>query len=126
MSPLPDSLRGLGKIRTTAARKLSTLISSIVPASGFFLMSFVVCERGPFTVAMWLSITAMATANSGYLANPIDIAPNFAGTVMAVSETVTVIPGIMVPIVVGLLSTAYVRLYKHNKSESFTSNFERA
>lgn len=39
----------------------------------------------------------------GFLSNHIDIAPNYAGSLMAITNTVATIPGILVPLFVGKL-----------------------
>lgn len=44
----------------------------------------------------------------GFLSNHIDIAPNFAGTLMALTNTVATIPGIVVPVFVGQLTAVDV------------------
>lgn len=47
---------------------------------------------------------------SGFLSNHIDIAPNFAGTLMAITNTAATIPGIIVPIFVGRITHGNVGL----------------
>jgi ACS family sodium-dependent inorganic phosphate cotransporter len=53
---------------------------------------------------MGLAITSIGGMFSGFLSNHIDIAPNFAGSLMAVTNTVATIPGIIVPIFVGWIT----------------------
>ena len=53
---------------------------------------------------------------SGYLANHIDIAPSFAGTLMGITNTFATVPGIVVPSFVGYITYGNVRffLYQYN------------
>lgn len=45
---------------------------------------------------------------SGFLSNHIDIAPNYAGTLVALTNTVATLPGIIVPIFVGFITKGNV------------------
>lgn len=45
----------------------------------------------------WISI-------AGFLSNHIDIAPNYAGTLMAITNTAATLPGIIMPIFVGAIT----------------------
>lgn len=47
----------------------------------------------------------------GFLSNHIDIAPNYAGTLVAITNTVATIPGIVVPVFVGKLTETDVSFY---------------
>lgn len=62
-------------------------------------------------VLMTSAITAIGGMFSGFLANHIDISPNFAGTLMGITNTVATIPGIAVPFVVNALTTRDVSLF---------------
>lgn len=65
-------------------------------------------------VLMTLAVTSVGGMFSGFLSNHIDIAPNFAGTLMAITNTVATIPGIVVPIFVGKLTESDVSKSKVN------------
>ncbi|XP_017768986.1 PREDICTED: putative inorganic phosphate cotransporter [Nicrophorus vespilloides] len=98
-----DVLRGKGVIDTTRARKIATLIASVVPAFCFLLLSYIGCQKIVAVVLMTLAVTAVGGMFCGFLSNHIDIAPNYAGTLMALTNTAATIPGIIVPIFVGKL-----------------------
>lgn len=59
---------------------------------------------------MTLAITAIGGMFCGFLSNHIDIAPNFAGTLVGITNTVATIPGIAVPFVVSAFTTRDVSL----------------
>lgn len=64
-----------------------------------------------FTLGMGL----MGTFYSGIKANSLDIAPNYAGVIMAIANGTGSLAGVIGPYIVGLLTP--------NVSESFTSKF---
>lgn len=69
----------------------------------FIVLSYIGCERVVAVILMTIAVTSVGGMFSGFLSNHIDIAPNFAGTLMALTNTVATIPGIVVPIFVGKL-----------------------
>ncbi|XP_039756356.1 sialin [Pararge aegeria] len=99
-----DWLRGKSYITTTTARKVGTLFASAVPAVCLLGLCYVGCNRGLAVALTALGVTAIGGMFCGFLSNHIDIAPNFAGTLMAMTNTVATIPGIVVPIFVGVLT----------------------
>ncbi|XP_013140918.1 PREDICTED: sialin [Papilio polytes] len=99
-----DWLRGRNIITTTTARKIGTLFASLVPAACLLALCYVGCARGAAVALTALGVTCIGGMFCGFLSNHIDIAPNFAGTLMALTNTVATIPGIVVPIFVGILT----------------------
>lgn len=53
---------------------------------------------------MTVGITSIGGMFCGFLSNHIDIAPNYAGTLMAITNTAATLPGIIVPIFVGQIT----------------------
>lgn len=111
-----DVLRGKGKISTTWARKVATLAAATIPMICFISLCFVECDRSLAIALMTIAVTFTGGMFCGYLGNHIDIAPNFAGTLVALTNTVATIPGILVPIIVGVLTDGDV-----SHSQLFTS-----
>ncbi|XP_030764392.1 sialin-like [Sitophilus oryzae] len=103
LSKTLDTLREKKKISTTAARKIATGFASIVPLACFLVLCYVE-HRTLAVVLMTVATTAIGGIFCGFLSNHIDIAPNFAGTLVALTNSAATIPGIMVPIVVGKLT----------------------
>ncbi|XP_049876093.1 sialin [Pectinophora gossypiella] len=99
-----DWLRSKGRITTTTARKIGTLFASAVPAACLLALCYIGCNRGAAVALMAIGVTCIGGMFCGFLSNHIDIAPNFAGTLMAMTNTVATIPGIVVPIFVGVLT----------------------
>ncbi|XP_061719219.1 sialin isoform X2 [Cydia pomonella] len=101
LSKTLDWLRGRGNITTTTARKIGTLFASVVPAICLLAVCYIGCNRAAAVALMAIGVTCVGGMFCGFLSNHIDIAPNFAGTLMAITNTIATIPGIVVPIFVG-------------------------
>jgi len=99
-----DTLRNKGIINTTTARKISTGLASVPPAIGLILVTYVGCNTGLAVALLTLSTMFVGGMYSGFLANHIDIAPPFAGTLMGITNTCATISGIVVPSVVGYIT----------------------
>lgn len=52
---------------------------------------------------MVIAVTSFGGMWSGFVSNHIDIAPNFAGTLMAMTNIIATLTGIIVPLFVGAL-----------------------
>ncbi|GAB0094293.1 major facilitator superfamily transporter 3 [Sergentomyia squamirostris] len=96
-----DTLRGRSMISTTTARKIATMFASVVPMFCLLALCFIGCERGAAVALMGIAITSIGGMFCGFLSNHIDIAPNYAGTLIAITNTAATIPGIIVPMFVG-------------------------
>jgi MFS transporter, ACS family, solute carrier family 17 (sodium-dependent inorganic phosphate cotransporter), other len=99
-----DALRSRGTINTTMARKIATLFASVVPMTCLLILCYIGCERMLAVLLMGIAITAIGGMFSGFLSNHIDIAPNYAGTLMALTNTMATLGGIIVPVFVGFIT----------------------
>jgi ACS family sodium-dependent inorganic phosphate cotransporter len=104
LSKILDTLLAKHKITATTARKVATWIASVIPMVCFIILCFIECQRELAVTLMTVAITSIGGMFCGFLSNHIDIAPKYAGTLMAVTNTVATIPGIVVPIIVGKLT----------------------
>ncbi|XP_024941551.1 putative inorganic phosphate cotransporter isoform X2 [Cephus cinctus] len=91
-------------VTITTSRKIGTLIASAVPAVCLLGVSYVGCNRALAVVLMTIGVTCIGGMYCGFLANHIDIGSNFAGTLVAITNTFGTIPGFVVPIFVGQLT----------------------
>ena len=62
------------------------------------------CDRNAAVALMALGTMFMAGKFCGFLSNHIDIASNYAGTLIALTNTFATIPGFIVPLFVGQLT----------------------
>ncbi|XP_066253902.1 sialin [Euwallacea similis] len=102
-SKVLDTFREKGLITTTTARKIATGVASLGPLVCFVLLCYIGGSVAG-VILMTLAVTAIGGMFSGFLSNHIDISPNFAGTLVAITNTVATIPGIAVPFVVNTLT----------------------
>lgn len=77
------------------------MIGSLLPALCFVGVSFAGCDRQAAVALMTLGTMFIAGMYCGFLSNHIDIASNYAGTLMALTNTAATIPGFIVPVFVG-------------------------
>lgn len=99
-----DYLIVKGYFRTTTIRKIFESISMLGPAFCLILVPFVGCDG---TAAVYLFVFSMAfygfsSGGDGPVA--LDMAPEFAGTVMGIVNAVTNVAGLFAPIAGGLLT----------------------
>lgn len=98
-----DTLKSKDIITITTARKIATGIASAVPLVCFVALCYVDSQVAGVAL-MTIAITGIGGMFCGFLSNHIDIAPNYAGTLVAVTNTVATIPGITVPMFVSALT----------------------
>jgi len=101
-------LRIPGKISTTVARKTATSICTLIPGVCLLVLCYIGCRHYEAVTVMSVGIVAMGSMFSGFLSNHIDIAPNFAGTLVALTNTAATLPGIIVPLFVGFVTKGNV------------------
>ena len=82
-----------GLISTTNARKLSVLISSVVPALSLLAICLVGKNVLAVVILTIIAVMFYGSMFSGVFSNQSDLAPNFAGTLMAVTNMLATIPG---------------------------------
>ena len=111
LSKTLDALRARGTLSTTWARKIATLIASVIPIGCLAAL----CHKGDSglsVILMGIGITSIGGMFCGFLSNHIDIAPNYAGTLMAITNTCATLPGIIMPIFVGAVTHGNVSKWK--------------
>lgn len=105
----------LGKISTTFARKTATSICTVIPGICLLILCYIGCRHYEAVSIMSVGIVAMGAMFSGFLSNHIDIAPNFAGTLVALTNTAATLPGIIVPLFVGFVTHGNVSVSKETR-----------
>ncbi|KAG5317248.1 S17A5 protein, partial [Pseudoatta argentina] len=87
----------------TVARKIAVFISTI-PASIFLvIIAYIGCARVTSTVLLTLSIIVCGAIFVGHLCNQNDLAPNYAGILMGITNTPGTISAFILPPIVGAL-----------------------
>uniref|UniRef100_A0A4W3HER2 Sialin n=1 Tax=Callorhinchus milii TaxID=7868 RepID=A0A4W3HER2_CALMI len=102
---LADFLRKRKICSTLAVRKIFTLLGTLMPATFLIAAGYVGCNYKAAIALLALSTTFASFNSSGFAVNHLDIAPQYAGFLMGVTNTFGTIPGILGPTVTGLLTT---------------------
>ncbi|CAC5407404.1 SLC17A5 [Mytilus coruscus] len=105
LSQLVDFLRKKSLISTTLIRRLSSCLGFI--GSGVFLIGtgFTSCEDREIAVLL-LSLAFLFNGfhNAGCLVNNIDIGQKYASTLLGLTNTLAIVPGMVAPIVTRILT----------------------
>merc|ERR1719431_2407771 len=99
-----DTAIAKGWISTTWARKVSVGFASVLPALCLMGIIFAGDQVVVVVILTILAVMFYGSMFSGVFSNQADLAPNFAGTLMAVTNMVATIPGFVVPAMVGQLT----------------------
>lgn len=103
--PTADTIRRKEWMSVTGVRKLYNGISLFVPSVIICLVVAVAGCNGMLSLALFIIAGAVrGISEAGCYAIPIDMAPDFAGTVFGVSVSLASFSGILVPYITGALT----------------------
>lgn len=89
-------------LSTTAVRKIWQALGFTIAGGGLVAVGF--ANSVPLAVAlMTIAGGAVGFTNSGFQVNHLDIAPNYAGILMGMTNCVATIPGIVSPYLTGII-----------------------
>lgn len=79
-------------------------LAAVVPAIFIVLASYAGCDR--FLVVVWFTLAMgfMGTFYPGMKVNPLDLSPNYAGSLMAVTNGIGALTGVASPVFVGMMT----------------------
>ena len=103
MSWITDKLISSNKVTKTNARKINTSIALIGPAIFLVSASFAGCNRILVVLCFVFGVTLMSSALPGIQVNPLDLSPNYAGTLMALTNGIASLTGTAAPYLIGVL-----------------------
>ncbi|KAF2886121.1 hypothetical protein ILUMI_20051 [Ignelater luminosus] len=83
-----DHVRQSGLLSTTTARKLFVYISHFLPAALMFVLGYTGCDPAAPAALYTAALALTGATPAGAFASAADIAPNFAGTVFGLCQTV--------------------------------------
>ncbi|XP_045138893.1 LOW QUALITY PROTEIN: sialin-like [Portunus trituberculatus] len=98
-----NALHSRNYVSLGMVRKLSTSIALYVSAAGLVAMIWVECDPVWAIIVMCLSVSATGPINSGSALSEQDIAPNFAGTLKGLTNTLGSATGFLAPAVTGAI-----------------------
>lgn len=99
-----DSMLRQKKMSLGSVRKLACALCTIVSSIICFALAFAGCNAWMAATCVALSTMLHGASTTGPLTGFIDISPNYSGITLGVGQAVTVIPGILSPYIVGLLT----------------------
>ncbi|KAK6176382.1 hypothetical protein SNE40_014680 [Patella caerulea] len=100
-----DYIRSKGYISTGVARRSVQSISFVGQSVCLVAVGFMGKEQRHIAVVfLSLSMAFTGLNKGGYVINHVDFAPRFAGTLFGITNTFATIPGMVAPIVAGLLT----------------------
>lgn len=101
---LGDWMIRTNRISITFSRKLFTTIASVLPSVFIVGAGYAGCEKALVVTLFVLAMGSMGTFYPGMKVNGLDLSPNYAGTLMALTNGIGAITGIIGPYLVGVLT----------------------
>ncbi|KAH9524749.1 hypothetical protein Btru_027702, partial [Bulinus truncatus] len=91
----------------TLARKIGNSLGLLLPGVFVLGVGYLDCTQAGVAVTLLVIGVAMSgwQYGSGFLTNPADIAPRFAGIIFGISNTFATLPGFIAPTVIGYITT---------------------
>lgn len=78
--------------------------AAVVPAIMIVLASYAGCNRALVVTWFTLAMGFMGTFYPGMKVNPLDLSPNYAGSLMAVTNGIGALTGVAAPTFVGFMT----------------------
>ncbi|XP_070496443.1 putative inorganic phosphate cotransporter [Chironomus tepperi] len=91
-------------ISFTTSRKIFTTLAFTVPGVFLVIASYSGCDRMKAVAMFTIAMGFMGAYYSGMKANNLDLSPNFAGAIMALTNGIGAIVGIINPYIIGLIT----------------------
>ncbi|KAL5022181.1 hypothetical protein ScPMuIL_001336 [Solemya velum] len=103
---IADALRARKVLSSTLSRKIFNSLGLGLPAVFVVSTGFIDCTQSTLAVVLLTIGVGMSgfQYGGGFLANPAEIAPKYAGIIFGFSNTVATIPGFMAPLAIGLIT----------------------
>lgn len=98
-----DFLRSREYLSTTAARKLANSLAFYIPAASLVASAFVGCQTEAVVSLLCITVGVNGLNYSGFNANHIDIASNFSGTLMGITNMLGNLMGFLAPMAVSAI-----------------------
>jgi len=93
-----------GVLSTTNTRKVMTGLAAFGPAIFMVGASYAGCDRVLVVVLFIICMGLMGAYYAGMKLSPLDMSPNYAGTLMAITNGIGAITGVVTPYLVGVMT----------------------
>lgn len=101
---LADYLISSGKVSTTRVRKFFSITALLCSSIFVISASYAGCDYMRVVWLLMIALTFLGTAFPGVMVNPLDLSPNYAGTLMAMTNGISALSGFVSPYIVGVLT----------------------
>merc|ERR1712038_237532 len=91
-------------ITMTTGRKIGNTVGFIGPAIGLVGLCFIGCSKPLAVLCLCIAVGLNGATYSGWQVNHMDLSPNFAGTLMGITNTIANIFGCLAPMFVGKMT----------------------
>lgn len=81
--------------------KIVSFSAQVVPGILVVIMGYLGCNVAVIVAVMYLAVMMIPAAFAGAMANPVDIAPNYAGQVLGIAQTIHMTASFLSPMAVG-------------------------
>lgn len=99
-----DRLTAANKLSLLTIRRLSMSLALYGPMVGLVLMCFVNCNTTLAMIVLCVAVGLSGSANCGFLCSHQELAPNFAGTLLGITNTVGSAAGVLAPVITGSIT----------------------
>ncbi|XP_064105971.1 sialin-like isoform X1 [Macrobrachium nipponense] len=99
-----DYLLTRNYITRSTSRRIFATVSLVLPAIILVAVGYVGCNITWAVVLFPVSAGCLGAFGAGHLANHLDLAPNFAGTLLGLSNTIAFSISMLAPIIVGAMT----------------------
>ncbi|XP_054719646.1 LOW QUALITY PROTEIN: putative inorganic phosphate cotransporter [Uloborus diversus] len=100
-SLVADKMRANSNLRITAIRKIMNSVAFYGPGLGVLAVAFVGCDPAVIVALLALSVGFNGFIYSGFNVTHVDMSPEFAGTLMGITNCVANVSGFLAPAFVG-------------------------
>ncbi|XP_031776180.1 sialin-like [Apis florea] len=108
VNPIYGEILDWGRLRNywsqTMARKMAMFTSCVPPCIFLLIIAYIGCYRTIVVILLMLSVMFAGTSFVGFLCNHNDLAPNYAGILMGITNTPGTLPAFILPAIVGALT----------------------
>ena len=98
-------------LRTGIVRRIATFIAHAGTAFCLIGICFTGCNKTATIALLTFAVTMQGALYSGFFTNPLDIAPNFSGTILGITNAIGAIPGWLAPLIAGGFTREKVCLF---------------
>ncbi|XP_017789398.1 PREDICTED: putative inorganic phosphate cotransporter isoform X2 [Habropoda laboriosa] len=103
-SSVADYLFKKNRLSVTAIRKIFTTLAVLSPGLLMIIQANYGCDRVTSVSIFTIALTINGAVTAGYLGNCLDIAPNFAGTIFGIMNTLGSLGGFLSSYMVGTIT----------------------